>query len=392
MMRALRFMPLAVGCLSVAATAGAQGNLSGHGFGFPPGQLSTRGLATGGGVAEVDPQGATNPAAIMLWGANVLFGQYDPEFRTVDVPGEGKSSTMIARFPGIGTSFRFGERVAAGLNVSTYLDRTWATTFERDQVVGADTVPATTVYTSDGSISDFRLAIAYGVGSQLSIGVGGHVFSGEHRVTHSQAFGDTVRFAGVFERSDVSYAGLAASAGFEARLGRAWQLAGSARYGGNITSEVNDSTLTRARIPNRYGASAAYHGIAGATLSARASFEEWSALQPLGTDAVTAFDAWDFGGGAEMTGPRMGQRVMTLRAGARHRTLPFGAAGAKVNELSFSAGFGIPISVDRAALDVAIVRSARERQGGDPPSAPGATVGSVSETGYTISFGIRVRP
>ena len=34
--------------------AGAQGALSLQGFGYPPGQLSARALATGGGIAEFD--------------------------------------------------------------------------------------------------------------------------------------------------------------------------------------------------------------------------------------------------------------------------------------------------------------------------------------------------
>lgn len=388
--RAAAFVVLCLGAAPLGSAAG-QGNLSGQGFGYPPGQLSTRGLATGGGVAEVDPQGATNPAAIMLWGAHVLFGQYDPEFRRVEVEGE-TSRTRTARFPGVGVSFRFGERVAAGLNASTYLDRTWSTRFQREQVIGDDVVTGTTTYASEGSISDLRLALAYAVTPNLSIGIGGHVFTGEHRVTHQLAFPDTVRFAGVFDRSDVSYSGFAGSAGFEARFGRTWQLAGSARHGGDITAEAGDSALTRARIPSRYGASIAYHGIQGATLSARAAYEEWSSLQPLGTASVTAFDAWDFGGGADVSGPRLGRRVITLRAGVRHRTLPFAAAGRKVNELSFSTGLGIPIALDRAALDVALVRSAREPDGAaTQPSPPGSPISS-SETAYTLSFGIRVRP
>jgi hypothetical protein len=384
------------GCLGLlsclAAGAGAQGNLSGQGFGYPTGQLSPRGLATGGGVAEIDPQGATNPAAVMLWGAHVLFGQYDPEFRTVQVPGAARMRTTTARFPGVGVSFRFGERVAAGLNASTFLDRTWSTSFESDQVVGDDTVTSTTTYSSDGSISDLRIALAYGVTSTFSLGLAGHVFTGEHRVTYRQAFPDTGGFEGVFERSNVNYAGLAVSGGFEARLGRLWQLGGSARYGGDITSEVNDSTLTRARIPNRYGASIAYHGIEGATLSLRGAFEEWSSLNGLGTSAVTTFDGWDVGGGADVSGPRFGQRVVTLRAGARYRTLPFGAGGRKVNETSFSGGFSVPVSLDRAALDVGFARASRKAEQVVFPNGSSGSVLDVRETGYILSIGIRVRP
>jgi hypothetical protein len=377
-------------CILAPLPVAGQGNLSTQGFGYPPGQLSARGLATGGAVAEVDPQSAVNPATPMLWGATVLFGQYDPEFRRVDVPGSGSSRTMTARFPGAGVSFLFGTRVAAGLNVSTLLDRTWSTVFDHDQVVGTDTVTGTNVVTSEGSIADIRVALAYAITPRISFGVGGHFFSGENRFLHQQTFPDTVRFSGMLESSNVNYGGIGISAGFEARIRRSWQIAASARTGGDITAESGDTTLSTARVPLRYGAGVTYFGLQGAQLSARASFEEWSSLEPLGTEDVTAFDSWDFGLGADITGPRIGRRVITVRAGARHRTLPFGVRGHKVEEVAFSTGLGIPISVDRATLDFGIARASRDAGG---VSTSGSATGvDVSETAYILSFGIRIRP
>lgn len=391
MSRTVRHFVLAgLACILAPIPAVGQGNLSTQGFGYPPGQLSARGLATGGAVGEIDPQSAINPAAPMLWGATVLFGQYDPEFRRVEVPGSGSARTMTARFPGAGVSFRFGSRVAGGLNVSTWLDRTWSTRFDSEQVIGTDTVIGTNVLTSEGSISDLRVALAYAITPQLSFGLGGHFFSGENRLIHQQTFPDTVRFSGMLESSNVSYGGMGISAGFEARIRRIWQIAASARTGGDITAQSGDTTLTTARIPLRYGAGVTYFGLQGAQLSARASFEEWSSLQPLGSEEVAAFDSWDFGVGADVTGPRIGRRVIMVRAGARRRTLPFGARGQKVEELSFSTGLGIPISVDRATLDFGIARATRDA---GSVSAPGSGSGvDVSENAYILSFGIRVRP
>lgn len=377
-------------CTLAPALAAAQGNLSTQGFGYPPGQLSARGLATGGAVAEVDPQAPVNPATPMLWGATVLFGQYDPEFRRVDVPERGSSSTMTARFPGVGVSFLFGTRVAAGLNVSTFLDRTWSTQFDHLQVIGTDTVTGTNVLTSEGSIADIRVALAYAITPRINFGVGGHFFSGENRFIHQQTFPDTVRFSGMLESSDVSYGGIGVSAGLEARIRRTWQLGASVRTGGDITAESGDTTLSSGRVPLRYGAGVTYFGLHGAQLSARASFEEWSSMQSLGSENVTAFDSWDFGLGADVTGPRIGRRVVMLRLGARHRTLPFGVSGQKVEEIAFSTGFGIPISLDRATLDFGIARASRDAGRLSGPGFPGGV--DVSETAYILSFGIRVRP
>lgn len=386
----VHLMLAGLACMLTPVTAIGQGNLSTQGFGYPPGQLSARGLATGGAVAEVDPQAPVNPAAPMLWGATVLFGQYDPEFRRVDVPGSGSSRTMTARFPGVGVSFLLGTRAAAGLNVSTFLDRTWSTRFDHEQVIGTDTVTGTNVLTSEGSIADIRVALAYAITPRISFGIGGHFFSGENRFIHQQTFPDTVRFSGMLESSDVSYGGMGISAGFEARIRRSWQIGASARTGGDLTAESGDTTLSTARVPLRYGAGVTYSGLQGAQLSARASFEEWSSLQSLGSENVTAFDSWDFGVGADVTGPRIGRRVITVRAGARHRTLPFGVRGQRVEELAFSAGLGIPISVDRATLDFGIARATRDAGTVSTPDSPAGV--DVSETAYILSFGIRVRP
>ncbi|HEX6250504.1 MAG TPA: hypothetical protein VFZ56_03625 [Gemmatimonadaceae bacterium] len=391
MSRTVRHFALAcLVCTLAPGVAAGQGNLGTQGFGYPPGQLSARGLATGGAVGEIDPQSAINPATPMLWGATVLFGQYDPEFRRVDVPGTGSARTMIARFPGAGVSFLFGSRVAAGLNVSTWLDRTWSTQFDYEQVIGTDTVTGTNVITSEGSISDLRVALAYAITPRISFGLGGHFFTGENRFIHQQTFPDTVRFSGMLETSNVTYGGIGISAGFEARIRRIWQIAASARTGGDITSQSGDTTLTTARVPLRYGAGVTYFGLQGAQLSARAAFEEWSSLQPLGSDDVTAFDSWDFGIGADVTGPRIGRRLIMVRLGARHRTLPFGARGQKVEETSFSGGLGIPISVDRAMLDFGIARATRDAGSVTAPGFPGGV--DVGESAYILSFGIRVRP
>ena len=81
-----------------------------------------------------------------------------------------------------------------------------------------------------------------------------------------------------------------------------------------------------------------------------------------------------------MSGPRLIQRIITMRAGARFRTLPFGVNGEKVSETSFAAGFGAPLTRDRASLDFAIQRASR-------------TAGSdIKERGFILSFGLRVSP
>jgi hypothetical protein len=100
----------------------------------------------------------------------------------------------------------------------------------------------------------------------------------------------------------------------------------------------------------------------------------------LSSSNTIAFDGWDMGGGIEVSGPRIMQRVVTLRAGARVRTLPFGFNGEKVTETSFAAGIGAPLTRDRASFDFSIQRANRTADG------------DVKERGLILSFGLRVSP
>ena len=106
----------------------------------------------------------------------------------------------------------------------------------------------------------------------------------------------------------------------------------------------------------------------------------WSSLTALSSSGIQAFDGWDTGAGIEASGPRIMQRIVTLRAGARFRTLPFGLNGEKVSEKSFAAGFGLPLTRERAAFDFAVQRASRSA-GSD-----------VRERGFILSFGLRVSP
>ncbi len=379
---------LAVG----AGSATAQGNLSTQGFGYPPGQLGTTAMSLGGGSAELDPTSAINPATVALWGASVLFMQYEPELRTVKTSG-ASARTTTARFPMVGVSVPLGRRFTGQVSASTFLDRTWTSSLTSERDIGGSIVEATERFSSNGGITDFRLALAYNASPRFQIGVAGHVFSGENRIAIEQSFPDTVTFSGTSQRSDISYGALAASAGLIWRPARNLGLAASARAGGDIEAHAGDTLLSSSKLPMRYGVGVSYTGISGVGLSARANFDEWSAMQPLrgAGSGLRAYDSWDYGIGADAAGPTIGRRNIALRLGARYRGLPFGAGTAaggdqsRVNELALSGGFGIPLGVGRSQLDVGIARASRKPE-------QDANLAAVTETAYIFSFGIRVRP
>jgi len=87
-------------------------------------------------------------------------------------------------------------------------------------------------------------------------------------------------------------------------------------------------------------------------------------------------------------------RIITVRAGARFRTLPFGyqtpctlpipvgstcSNSEKVSETSFGAGLGVPLTRERAGLDLSVQRASR-------------SAADIKERGFILSFGLRVSP
>jgi hypothetical protein len=381
-MRKTLFVAAALFATSLPSVGKAQGALSLQGLGFPPGQLSARAEGTGGGVADFDALSLTTPASLAGVGAAALFLQYSPEFRRVTT-STGSANTITARFPLVEGVLPVGQSWTVALSSSTFLDRSSETSLRRTQPVGgpADTVTLTEQNKVLGAINDVRLALAWSNSPVFRIGVGGHVFAGSNRITFSQLFPDSAEFISSTQANRISYAGLAASIGLEWHPSRAIGLAVSGRKGGDLRAQSGDTAIGSAKLPDHYSASVLFEGIPGTTISFRAAHDNWSTLSALSSTGIQAFDGWDIGGGLEASGPRIMQRIVTVRLGGRIRTLPFGFNGEKVSERSFAFGLGAPLTRDRAAIDLAIQRASRTTASSD-----------VKERGFILSIGLRVSP
>jgi hypothetical protein len=367
----------ALAMVLIGSRGDAQGALSTQGLGYPPGQMSARAEATGGAVADFDALSLVSPAAIAGVGSSALFFQYSPEFRRVTA-GSGTANTTTARFPLVAGILPMGPDWTLGLSSSTFLDRSSETSLVRRRVVGADSVNETEMTKVLGAINDLRVALAWQGTPKVRIGGGLHVFSGSNRVTLSQLFPDSAKYISTLQSATLSFTGFAASAGIEFHPSRTIGFAIAGRKGGDLKAASGDTAIGRGRLPDHYSASVSYDGITGANISARVAHDNWSSLSSIGT-SVQGFDSWDYSVGGEASGPRVMQRIIVMRAGARFRTLPFGFNGQKVSETSFMGGLGVPLARDRAAFDFAIQRAARSASG-------------VKERGLILSFGLRVSP
>ena len=367
--------------LSVAATtSAAQGALSTQGFGFPPGQLSTRALGTGGGISEFDADTPINPATVGLSGEPRLFFQYEPEFRKL-TNGGATSNTMTARFPVVSAVIPLGSRASVGFSASTLLDRSSATSITRDIDVAGTLSTVTELTQSIGAINDLRLAAGYAPSQKFQLGLGIHAYTGQNRVFFTQSFPDSLKFSTITQVTTLGFRGYAGSAGVLIRPSRNIGFALSGRKGFSIEARNADSAVSEADVPDRYGFGVAYEGIPGSSISAHVSRDMWSSLNTLSSAEAT--DTWEGGMGIESLGPRIMNRQTVLRIGGRYRTLPFLAAGSEVTELSFAAGLGAQFFRNRATFDFALERAGRKAKESDV----GAT-----ERSYILSFGLRVRP
>lgn len=375
----LRIVALAtsIAALPIGAVI-AQANLSSQGFGFPTGQFSARTYGTGGALAEMDPLSPVNPASIAALGTRLLFFQIEPEFRTVTT-NNGTERTTTARYPNV-----FGALPIQGLVVSlgssTLLDRTSTTVFNTTQTLSTnEVVPITTRFKVDGAMDDVRLAAGWAPASWLRVGLGAHAITGHNLVSITQSFADSSSFASFTQQRILGFSGAAVSAGVQF-VSKSINAAVSARRGGNLDLTDEDTVLSKAKVPNRFGASIAYTGIANSAISIRTSRDDWSSLRGLGSPGLDPVDAWDTSIGADIAGPRLGDRIVFLRGGFRTRTLPFTAAENRVKENSVTGGVGTAFAGNRVLMDLAVIHASR------------SAALEASERAWTVSLGISVRP
>ena len=369
----------ALASLCVATSVSAQGSLSVQGFGYPPGQISTRTEGVGGGTAELDAMSALNPASIANVGATQIYLQYEPEFRTVTSSG-ATSKTTTARFPIVSFIIPLSTRMNFGIGASTLVDRSSLTRSTVLEVIDTSPVTVSQSVRVLGAIDDVRAALGYAMSPSFRIGLGALLITGTNQLTLLRKFPDSARFTNLSQTSRVSYSGSALSAGFEFHPSKLFALGVSGRKGGTIRAETNDTLSATAKAPDHYGASVEYTGWGEVSLSAHLARDQWTAMRPLASKGVTAYDSWDIGGGLEAEGPRLLGRASLVRLGVRHRTLPFSTTGSSVSELSLGGGLGIELARNRARFDLNILRAGR------------SSGSAVKEHAYILSFGLRVVP
>ncbi len=364
----------------------AQGSIGLQGYGYPPGQLTTRASSSGGGLGEFDQAAPINPAALLNWGVAGAYIQYSPERRSTTVAGVSNSST-VARFPVFSVGLPLGPRYAFGLSSSTLLERNYETTLSARQVIRSDSVTTTSLTTAKGSMNAVQFAGAMQVTSWLRVGTGLQLITGQNTVksvrsivADTVARADTVAYGTITESSTATFKGTALSFGVELAPTKKISIAASARLGFRLNADLSDTTTRRADVPNRAGAAIRWE-VAGSNISARYDWQGWSALKGIGGTAGGLFNTKEVGVGAEVPGPKLPGGQMLIRIGVRNRGLPYGVAGQQPKENIIGGGLGLPIGFGRAQFDLGIEHASR--------TIP--NISTVKESGWIASFGFRIR-
>src|SRR4051812_7374879 len=197
----------------MAAPLAAQSNISTQGYGYPPGQLSTRALSMGGAIGEIDMSSALNPASLGRLATRTILFQIEPEWRRVTSP-TGSNSTSTARYPLVNIGVPFGEHWVFGVSSSTLLDRTWQTSRDDTLNISGDLVPTRTRELAQGAMNDLRLATTWTNHRSLYIGLGLSGITGRSVVNTIEQFQDSA-FEDFTSDRVLSYSGSALSAGIQ---------------------------------------------------------------------------------------------------------------------------------------------------------------------------------
>ncbi|MCC6241913.1 MAG: hypothetical protein IT353_03690 [Gemmatimonadaceae bacterium] len=359
---------------------GAQGSLGALGFGYPVGGTSTRAAGTAASFGEFDPLSPINPASLGGLPRTVITAQTEPEFRTLRV-GTSKEKSTVQRVPLIMLAVPVRAGVAVSVSASTLLDRSYTTITRTDVILNGSTVQSTDQNDVRGAIGNLRVAAGWRINDRFSVGVAGHLLTGDNLLVRTRTFDDTSSFGSVLDSSRVVYFGTALSVGGEWRVRRGLAAMASYRKGNSMDVRVTDTVRASANVPNRVGLGIRFDGIPGSVFALGMERQDWSRMRALGSSLVQARDVTNWHGGAEVAGPRLRGLPVLVRAGYAKNALPFGVDGNVVDESRFTAGLGLPIAREQASLDLSLQRANRTLVGG-----------TAKESSWLFGVGVQIRP
>jgi hypothetical protein len=342
-----------------------------RGLGTPGKWESVRARSAGGAFAPFDafsPLLDASLADVRRMSASVTSGM---SWRSLDAPGRPDTSLRGTRFPALVIAGPLAGRITIGGGFTTYLDRSFG-------VITRDTIdlrgvpqPVTDEITSDGAVTDLRLAAAVRIHPRLAVGAGLHLLTGSSRVIATRSFEDTANYRASSSRDEVAYEGAGASISALVDLHRDIRVAGWFRSDSKLRADVSGRTTVENDLPQSYGAGVLWRAGGQASVAGTVSWRNWASVGP--GAGPNAHDTFNWSLGAEL-----GSASSPIRLGLRGGQLPFGV-GSTPTEVGYSAGLGRQFSGGRGRLDLGIERLERKGTG-------------LTERVWTFLLGLSVRP
>ena len=362
-------------------TLSAQGSLATLGFGYPVGGLSTRAAGTAGAFGDFDPLSPLNPASVAGVRQIVMSAEAEPEYRKLRLDNGIIERTTTQRIPLIALIFPVPGRVTLGVSTTSFLDRSYSMITPGTARMDGEPIATSDRLDIRGAIGDSRVAVGWQVTPRLKLGLGGHLFMGEHKAAIQRRFTDTLVLGSVLDSSLVRFRGTGISFGAEFRILQGLAVTGSWRSGFGMEAKIHDTLATSADVPDRLGASLRYDGIAGTTLAVGVEQVSWSRMASLGLGTSTVRDATNIRAGIEVAGPNFRGVPVSFRAGYARNELPFSVPGEFVDETRMAAGMALPIARDAATMDFSLQRANRTLKGS-----------GISESAWLFGVGLQIRP
>ena len=337
-----------------------------RGLGTPGKEESVRARTTGGAFALFDPFSPFADAAlgdVRRLSASVTSGT---SWRTIDAGGT-QSSLRGTRFPSLVIAGPLTRRIAISGGFATYLDRSFG-------VINHDTIdlrgvpePITDEITSDGAVTDLRIALAARIGHRLGVGFGLHRITGSSRVVATRTFADSINYHASTVRDEVAYGANGGSVSAILDVRNNLRVGGWLRSDTKLRADVGGHTVAENDLPLAYGGGVLWRAGSQAGIAGSVAWHNWATAGP------NAHDTFNWSLGAEI-----GPASSLFRVGMRGGQMAFGI-GLTPTERGYSAGVGRQFSGGRGRLDLGIERLDRKGTG-------------LTERVWTFLLGLSVRP
>src|SRR6266403_3810854 len=296
-----------------------------RGLGTPGKWESVRARTTGGAFAPFDAFSPLTDAVladVRRMSASVTSGA---SWRSIDAGGL-QSSLRGTRFPAMVITGPVTRRIVVGGGFTTYLDRSFGVVIQDTIDLRGVQQPITDQITSDGAVSDLRIAVAARLHNRLALGLGLHRLTGSTRVVATRSFADS-SYRSTTARDEVAYGGVGGSASLLFDVTSDLRVAGWFRSDSRLRADVGGITVAENDLPLTYGTGLQWRAGARASLAGSLTWRNWGAVQSI----ANAHDTFNWSVGAEIGSP-----ASPLRFGLRGGQLPFGV-GKTPTEVGYSA-------------------------------------------------------